>query len=105
MLDHVFDLNKFIINLKNSLKKNGKLVIEVSHVIDFKKLKRNHIRFYSPHLRYFPEKFLIQLFKKYKFRKIYSKKVITVRKRNNCLIILKKSKPIYLNFFKTSTFN
>jgi SAM-dependent methyltransferase len=90
VLEHVFDLNKFITNLKNSLKKNGKLVIEVPHVIDFKKLKRNHIRFYSPHLRYFPEKFLIQLFKKYKFKKIYSKKIITVRKRNNLLIIFKK---------------
>ena len=91
VIEHVVDLQKFLIDLNNSLIKGGYVYIEVPDISDFNSLPLDHSRFSEPsHLWYFSSEFLTIYFESYGFRKVADTVKKTVRGRNNLMMLLKK---------------
>lgn len=91
VLEHVVDLDEFLIDLNNSLAMGGYVYIEVPDISDFNELPLEHPRFTEPsHLWYFSSEFLTEYFVSFGFKKIADEVNKNIRKKNNLNMLLKK---------------
>ncbi|WP_269625325.1 class I SAM-dependent methyltransferase [Prochlorococcus marinus] len=91
VLEHVEDLQEFLLDISNSLAIGGYVYIEVPDISDFNELPLDHSRFSEPsHLWYFSSEFLTKYFESYGFQKQVDTVKKTVRNRNNLMILMKK---------------
>ena len=91
VLEHVADIDAFLINLKEIAHKDSYIYIEVPDISDFTTLKHDHFIFSEPsHLWYFSSNSLFSIFESHGY-KILSKEVTrTVRGRNDLRFLLIK---------------
>jgi SAM-dependent methyltransferase len=83
VLEHIKDPKTFVSNLKRNLVQGGMIYIEVPSEKDFGSLPPDHGRFKAPHLWYFSENSLVNLFDAAGFDCVAKETVLTLRGRNN----------------------
>lgn len=92
VLEHIDDLEAFLLNLKEIIHENSYIYVEVPDITDFITLKHDHFIFSEPsHLWYFSSDFLVSFFNSDGFKVLSHEVIRTVRGRNDLRLLLIKS--------------
>jgi len=90
VLEHITNPNLFLKNIHSLMSSDSLLIIEVPDSKDFETLDKSHLRFSSPHIFFYSLKSATILLEKNGFKIIDSERFLSLRKRNNLCLYVKK---------------